>query len=222
MSEATSRGASRPFNEAGGKKKSSLFGKFNKSFQDAIEDGRGEEALRQNVTQVPKAPVVPSDDIAVRSAKVQGAERMTVPEGVVIGGTLTSSSETKISGRVEGDVTVEAPLSLEASSLISGKVRAATCTLQGRVEGNLECTHDLVIGEGGNLSADAMSGKDMTIAGKVTGNVQCGGVLRLMKTANLKGNIHARSIVFDEGATFNGTCSMSRPNQGKAKKSPGA
>jgi len=217
MSEATSRDASRPFKQEGAKKKSSLFGKFNKSFQDAIEDGRGEEALRQTVTEVPKAPVAPADDIAVRSAKAQTTERMTVPDGVVIAGTLTSSSETQISGRVEGDVTVEAALALSSTSLISGKVRASTCTLQGRVDGNLECTNELVIGQSGNLSADAMSGKDMTIAGKVTGNVQCGGVLRLMKTANLTGNIRARSIVFDEGATFNGTCSMSRPNQGKPK-----
>ncbi len=217
MSEATSRDASRPFNKDGGKKKSSLFGKFNKSFQDAIEDGRGEEALRQTVTEVPKAPAAPSDDIAVRSAKAQTTERMTVPDGVVIGGTLTSSSETQISGRVDGDVTVEATLSLSSTCFISGKVRAATCTLQGKVDGNLECTNELVIGQSGNLNADAMSGKDMTIAGKVTGNVQCGGVLRLMKTANLTGNIRARSILFDEGATFNGTCSMSRPNKGKPK-----
>lgn len=217
MSEATSRDTSRPFNDNQGKKKTSLFGKFNKSIQEAIEDGRGEEALRQSVTEVPKTPVAPSDDIAVRSAKAQTTERMTVPDGVVIGGTLTSSSETQISGRVEGDVTVEAPLAISSTALVTGQVRAATCTLQGRVDGNLECTNELVIGQSGNLRADAMSGKDMTIAGKMKGNVQCGGVLRLMKTAKLRGNIHARSIIFDEGATFNGKCSMSRPNQGKPK-----
>ena len=208
MSEATSRDASRPIDEEEGKKKASLFGKFNTRIQDAIQDGRGEEALRQAVTEAAQAPAIPADDIAVRSAKTPGSNRMIVPEGVIIGGSLTSSSDTMISGRVEGDVTVEASLALESTAFVSGKIRATTCTLQGRVDANLECAQELLIGEGGSLNADAMSGKDMTIAGHVTGNVNCGGVLRLMKTAQLKGNVRARSIVFDEGAIFNGTCSM--------------
>ena len=49
MSGATTRDASRPFDESRGKKKSSLFSKFNTRVQEAIEEGRGEEAVRQAV-----------------------------------------------------------------------------------------------------------------------------------------------------------------------------
>ena len=113
MSGATTRGARRPFDESGGKKKSSLFGKFNTRVQDAIEEGRGEEAMRQAVTETPKAPVLPADDVAIRRGQTPSSEQMIVPEGVVIEGTMTSASETQIAGRIEGDVTVEARLSLE-------------------------------------------------------------------------------------------------------------
>ena len=160
---------------------------------------------------------LPADDVAIRRGQTPASQQMIVPEGVVIEGTLTSASETQIAGRVDGDVTVEARLSLEPASVVTGKVRAATCSLRGKLDGNLECTNELVIGESGRLNADAISGKDMTIAGKVKGNVQCGGMLRLMNTAQLDGNIRARSIVINEGAVFNGTCSMGKPKQSSSQ-----
>ncbi len=220
MSGATTSGARRPFDESGGKKKSSLFGKFNTRVQEAIEEGRGEEAVRQAVAETAKAPVMPADDVAIRKGQTQSSQQMIVPEGVVIDGTLTSASETQISGRIDGDVTVEARLSLEPASVVTGKVRAATCSLRGKVKGRLECTNELVIGESGRLNANAISGKDMTIAGKVKGDLKCGGILRLKNTAHVDGNIRARSIVINEGAVFNGTCSMgkSKQNTNQSKK----
>ena len=220
MSGATSSGARRQLDESGGKKKSSLFGKFNTRVQEAIEEGRGEEAVRQAVAETPKAPVLPADDVAIRKGKTPTSQQMIVPEGVVINGTITSASETQIAGRVDGEVMVEARLSLEPTSHVSGTVRSTSCSLLGRVDGNLECTDELIIGDGGRLNADALSGKDMTIAGEVKGNVQCGGMLRLMNTARLKGNIRARSIVISEGAIFNGKCSMANPKQNKDNNQP--
>lgn len=217
MSGATTSGASHPINESGGKKKSSLFSRFNTRVQDAIEEGRGEEAVRQAVTETPKSPVITADDIAIRRGKTPSSQQMIVPEGVVIDGTLTSASDTQIAGRVNGDLAVEARLTLEPTAVVTGKVHATSCSLRGKVEGNIECTHELVIGESGRLNADAISAKDMTIAGNVKGNLNCGGILRLMNTARLKGNIRARSIVINEGAVFNGTCTMAKPKQNSTK-----
>ena len=215
MSDATTSGASGPVREPNEKKKSSLFGKFNTRIQDAIQEGRGEEAVHQSAAKTPSSEGLPADDVAIRRAQTQTTQRMIVPQGVVIDGTMTSSSDTQIGGKVNGDVTVEARLSLEPTSEVTGTVRSTTCALQGRVDGNLECTNELIIGDGGRLNADALSGKDMTIAGKVNGNVQCGGILRLMNTAQLKGSIRARSIVMNEGAIFNGKCSMANSKQDK-------
>lgn len=213
MSGATTSGASRPYNESGGKKKSSLFSKFNTRVQEAIEEGRGEDAVRQAVTETPKSPAVTADDVAIRRGKTPSSQQMIVPEGVVIDGTMTSASDTQIAGRVNGDLSVEAQLTLDSAAVVTGKIHAASCSLRGKVDGNIECTHDLVIGESGRLNADAISGRDMTVAGKVKGNLNCGGILRLMNTARLKGNIRARSVVINEGAVFNGTCAMAKPKQ---------
>lgn len=215
MSEATTSGVPHPFDEQKEKKRSSLFGKFNARIQEAVQEGRGEEAVRQAVTETPMAQSLPADDVAIRKAQTQTTQKLILPQGVVIKGTMTSSSDTQIGGKVEGDVTVEAHLSLEPTSHVAGTVRSTTCTLQGRVDGNLECTDELIIGDGGRLNAGALCGKDMTIAGKVKGNVQCGGLLRLMDTARLKGNIRARSIVINEGAIFNGKCSIGKQDKNK-------
>ncbi len=221
MSGATTSGTGRSFDDSKGKKKSSsLFGKFNTRVQEAIEEGRGEEALRQVATETPKPSVLPADDIAVQKGKTPSSKQMIVPEGVVIGGTITSATETQIAGRVEGEVTVDARLSLEPTAHVSGRIRSTSCSLQGQVDGDLECAEELIIREGGRLNADALSGKNMTIAGKVKGNVQCGGMLRLMNTAELEGNIRARSITINEGAIFNGKCLMGSSKQDKDSKKP--
>ena len=218
MSEATSGDAQDSYKRSEGQKKSFL-GKFNTRLQDAIQQGRGEEAVRQSVVRVENERAVPADDMAVRSAQTLNLNRMIVPDGVLIEGAMTSSSETQIAGRVNGDVTVESILGLEPTAVINGKVHAVSCTVQGKVDGNLETKHDLVIGESGVVRANAMSGKDMTIAGRIKGNVKCGGLLRLMKTARLDGNVRTRSIVINEGAIFNGTCSMAaQKSAGDPKK----
>ena len=138
---------------------------------------------------------------------------MTVPEGVLIEGSLNSGSETEIAGRIDGDVTVDAQLILESSSSISGNVRATVCVVSGTCDGNMECTQSLELNESGRLNADAMSGQHMVLAGQVNGNVNCGGQLRLKPTAQVTGNIRARSIHIEEGATFNGSCSMAMPSK---------
>lgn len=217
MSGATTSSARHPFDEPGGKKKSSLFGKFNTRVQEAIEEGRGEEAVRQAVAETAKATALPADDVAIQRGQTPVSQQMIVPDGVVIDGTLTSASETQIAGRVNGDVTVEARLSLEPASVVTGKIRVAACSLRGKVDGNIECTNELLIGESGRLNANAISGNDMTIAGKVKGNVKCGGLLRLTNTARLNGNIRASSLVVEEGALFNGTCSMGKRKQNSSQ-----
>lgn len=214
MSEATTGDAQDSYPpSADDKKRPSVFGRFRSRIQHAIKEGRGEEAMRQTVSGAKAGLALPADDIAVRSGRIRRSDRMIVPVGVVIQGPISSSSETLIAGRVDGDVSVEAPLELEATSIVSGKIRAAVCTVHGQAKGDIESTRELVIGESGRVTANAMSARDMIIAGSVEGDVQCGGLLRLMKTADVRGDIRTRSIILDEGARFNGACTMIKPKQ---------
>ena len=142
---------------------------------------------------------------------------MIVPEGVIIGGPMTSGAETEIGGRVDGDVTVDGRLFIGSTALISGNVRAVSCRVEGLVEGKVECSQELELGSTGRLNADVVSGKRVTLAGQVYGNVSTGGMLRLVSTGRIEGNIHARQLVIEEGAVFNGVCVMRTPAQRSEK-----
>ena len=189
-----------------------LFGKLNTKLNDAIQEGRNDVQQGSATAEAPAGKNIPADDMALkRSSAASTGQKMVVPENVLIEGAMTSGSDTDISGKIDGDVTVESQLNIYSTSMITGSVRAKNCVMQGTCEGNMECTNSLELGETGALNADAMTGQNMIIAGQVTGNVNCGGQLQLKASAKVTGNIRARSIVIDEGATFNGTCSMAKP-----------
>ena len=94
--------------------------------------------------------------------------------------------------------------------------RNPSCSVRGKVLGDVESQQDLSVGETGVIHADAIAGKDMVIAGEINGNVKCGGRLRLTPTGRLTGNIRARTVVLEEGAQFNGACNMTKPAAAKA------
>lgn len=186
------------------------------AFHDFLVSSRGAgERARDPSVEAAGSPSTTADDLAIRRAKSVSTQRMIVPEGVIIEGSMTSGSETEISGRVDGDVTVEGRLHLGASALISGNVRASSCKVEGLVEGKMECSQDLEVGRTGRLNADALAGKQVMVAGQIFGNVSCGGRARLASTSKVQGNIHTRRLVIEEGAVFNGSCAMRTPAQRK-------
>ncbi len=202
------------------KDRGGLFGRVNQAFQDALTSSRGTRE-RSPADEAGDDPRVTADDLAIRRAKSVKPQRMIVPEGVIIDGSMTSGSETEISGRIEGDVTVEGRLYLGASALVSGNVRATSCRVDGLVEGRMECTEDLELGTSGRLNADTMAGKRITLAGQVFGNVSTGGILRVVSSGKLTGDIRARRLIIEEGAMFNGGCTMRAPAQRREAQKQG-
>lgn len=197
---------------------SGLFGRVNQAFQDVLQNSRGTNRTRSPVEEAGEDPAVTADDLAIRRARNVKPQRMIVPEGVIIDGSMTSGSETEISGRIEGDVTVDGRLYLGASALVTGNVRATVCRVEGLVEGRMECSQELELGQTGRLNADTLAGKRMILAGQVFGNVSCGGGIRLVTSAKVNGNLRTRKLVIEEGAMFNGRCTMRPPSQRKGEE----
>ena len=198
-------------------KKGSLLNKFNAKFQDAIQTSRGDENISASPAAEVQSPSETGDTLTIHKAKSMQVQRMIVPEDVIIEGKLTSNSETEIWGKNDGDVTVNGRLLLARGADITGNVRATNGKIQGNIEGKIDCADQLEVGDTGRLNSDVTVGKRVSIAGKVTGNVTCGGVIELLSTAQISGNIRARSLVIEEGAVLNGSCSMARQEQRIAK-----
>ena len=200
-------------NKAG---KKGLLGRFNSRFNDALQSGRGSERQRDSVAESAGRENVGADDIAIRRARHVNPMKMVIPEGVIIEGSLTGGSETEIGGRIEGSITVDGNLYLSASALVTGNVRAGTCRVDGLVEGKVECSRDLELGESGRLNADIVAGRRVNVSGQVFGNITTPGMLRLVAGARVEGDLRTRSLIVEEGAILNGACRMRAPAQKKA------
>ncbi|HEO70530.1 MAG TPA: polymer-forming cytoskeletal protein [Candidatus Hydrogenedentes bacterium] len=196
-------------------RKKGLFSKVNDRFQDALQSGRGGDRVRNAAVEAGPDPGVTADDLAIRRAKNVTAQRMIVPEGVIIEGSMTSGSETEISGKIDGDVSVEGRLLLGASALVTGNVRATFCKIEGLVDGKVECSQELELGKTGRLNGDVLSGKSFYMAGQVFGNVTTGGMLHIAESAKLQGDVRVRRLTIEEGGVFNGSCVMRMPSQRK-------
>lgn len=81
-------------------------------------------------------------------------------------------------------------------------------TLKGdlKVEGNVYIADSALIT--GNITAESI-----TIGGFVEGNITAGGILKLLSTAKLNGDINVGGFVADDGGIFIGKCYMVRPPQ---------
>lgn len=85
---------------------------------------------------------------------------------------------------------------------VSGTVR-----VDGFVDGVVEAEKDVIVGEGGLVTA-SITATNVTIAGELRGNVKASGRLEIARTGKVLGDVAMASFVVEEGAVFLGKCEM--------------
>ncbi len=79
--------------------------------------------------------------------------------------------------------------------------------INGRFEGTLKAKGTLRIGEKASVSAE-IEGENIIIAGYVTGKIKASQLVALTSTASVQADITTTKLSIEEGAIFNGKCSM--------------
>ncbi len=79
--------------------------------------------------------------------------------------------------------------------------------IAGKVKGSISIQGDLVIEKSGNVEGEIQA-KSAVIAGTIQGNIQCHEKLTLEQTSVLNGNIQTKQLIIENGAHFQGNCSM--------------
>lgn len=82
-----------------------------------------------------------------------------------------------------------------------------TVRIDGRVEGEINCNGDLVIGETGVVKANVKA-RNTLLSGEVEGNLIAQGKLEITTSGKLYGDVSVGKIIIDEGAVFKGRCDM--------------
>ncbi len=93
--------------------------------------------------------------------------------------------------------------SIEGTLTIKNAIR-----IDGSIKGELSSTETVTIGAEGLMSGN-VHGKNIVIGGKVDGSVTASERVKLENNSILNGDIITMKLVIEEGARFEGSCSMS-------------
>ncbi|MFG6367137.1 MAG: polymer-forming cytoskeletal protein [Lachnospiraceae bacterium] len=84
---------------------------------------------------------------------------------------------------------------------------AETIRIDGVINGNCTCEKTLILSADGQIKGN-ISAYSVVISGRVDGDITVQGKMELLSTGKIAGNIIAGSLVIDEGACFDGRCTM--------------
>jgi len=91
--------------------------------------------------------------------------------------------------------------------------------VDGWVTGKVKTSQNLFIGPTAKIEADIEAGT-ATIAGTVIGNSKIKGLLVILQTGQVTGDIECKDLAIEEGAYFSGTCKMAERTQEKKLTKP--
>ena len=102
---------------------------------------------------------------------------------------------------------------LTAGSKIIGTIIAdSDIRIDGIIEGDLQCSGKVVIGEKGLLKG-TLNCANAEIQGKIDGKIDVKQTLALRASSNIQGEVKTQTLIVEPNAVFNGTCSMQRKQE---------
>lgn len=98
---------------------------------------------------------------------------------------------------------------INVSTVIEGKITSkGSIRIDGKLTGTMTAEGGLVVGTTGEISGD-ISAKSLVSGGKIQGKVIIQDRTVLEATSNFTGELFTQKLIIEEGAIFDGQCSMS-------------
>lgn len=105
--------------------------------------------------------------------------------------------------------------SLTSGSKIIGTIIAdSDIRIDGTVEGDLQCSGKVVIGEKGRLKGTIVC-QNAEVFGNIEGKIEVGQVLSFRSSSRMQGEVKTQTLVVEPNAIFNGTCAMGKAAEKK-------
>ncbi len=89
--------------------------------------------------------------------------------------------------------------------------------VKGQVSGSVETKNDLKVENGALIEADVKA-KNAYVAGEIKGNLKAEEKIDLAASAKITGDISCKILGINEGAIFNGRCSMGEEERVESKE----
>ena len=133
------------------------------------------------------------------------------PEPVVLNPAISAESkpeESSLTSPFVADKLGKVRSALSVGTVIQGKLSFDTpVRIDGKLSGEVFSTDTLIVGESGILDAK-IDVQNLIVMGKVKGQITVKESVKLMRGAQLEGVLNTRSLCVEEGAHFDGKCSM--------------
>jgi len=102
---------------------------------------------------------------------------------------------------------------LDAGSQLQGELRFEdTFRIDGKFAGSIVSDGDLIVGEGGMVDAE-VSARRIFVSGEVRGSLSALKRVEITSEGKVRADIQTPSLTIEDGAFFEGRCSMDPPRQ---------
>ena len=102
---------------------------------------------------------------------------------------------------------------LDSGSTVDGELRfEASFRIDGKFTGKIASSGSLVVGESGEVDAEVQVAH-IFVTGILRGTVTAGARLQIAPGGRVYADITTPSLVIEDGATFEGRCTMTREDQ---------
>jgi len=119
-----------------------------------------------------------------------------------------ATSTSTVTPRANGPAPSEGRAYLDRGSKITGKISfEGSARIDGEVDGEINAKDSLLIGESAVVTAQIRAAS-VSVAGKVSGDIVATQRIEIRPSAKVTGNITAPMLSVQEGALFEGHCSM--------------
>ncbi len=122
----------------------------------------------------------------------------------------------------EGGTPPEAVISVIGSGMkVTGDIQTdGSVRIDGTIEGDVRAGKSVVIGKGGLVEGNILT-QDSVLSGRVTGSVVAESRLEVQTTAVIMGDIQARRMQLEEGATLQGQVLVGENAARQPRSAPG-
>lgn len=101
-------------------------------------------------------------------------------------------------------------------TIFNGTITASgAIRIDGEFSGEIKVKGDLVVGETAKVVA-TVEARNVLIAGYLKGNIKADGKVDLAPDAHLYGDIVVKSLIIEDGAKFEGNCTMEKTDEESA------
>jgi cytoskeletal protein CcmA (bactofilin family) len=99
---------------------------------------------------------------------------------------------------------------LDSGSHVNGELRFQTSfRVDGKLDGTVVSDGDLIVGDGGEVEGDLRVGQ-IVISGTVRGTIRAAKRVHISPSGKVFADVDTPSLIIEDGAVFEGRCSMSR------------